>query len=191
MLDVGYVVTNNLIDTLKFKLGAILTEPQLKTIVKGAIIGPSSGMNDKGKAVSFSFARGDDNSTLPWQCFHPGALVEYVRNETRAVGTTQSKQEGESRSKGLQLGDESDPLLVLLDALMNKVSSITMIERDEIEPDLPLSKYSLDSLVSVELRHWIRRETSVELPLPKIVSAGTLRALATHILAQREVSLKK
>ena len=74
---------------------------------------------------------------------------------------------------------------------MDKVSSITMIERDDIEPDAPLANYSLDSLVSVELRNWIRRETGVELPLPKIVNAGNLRALATHILAQREAGAKK
>lgn len=74
---------------------------------------------------------------------------------------------------------------------MDKVSSITMIERDEIEPDAPLSNYSLDSLVSVELRNWIRRETSVEVPLPKIVNSGNLRALATHILSQKKGGQKK
>jgi len=42
-----------------------------------------------------------------------------------------------------------------------------MIDRDEVEPDTPLSNYSLDSLVSVELRNWIRRQTGVELALPR------------------------
>ena len=74
---------------------------------------------------------------------------------------------------------------------MDKVSSITMIERDEIEPDAPLVNYSLDSLVSVELRTWIRRETGVELTLPRIVNAEHLRALARHILSQRETSIRK
>ncbi|CAM1509651.1 Fc.00g033900.m01.CDS01 [Cosmosporella sp. VM-42] len=191
VLDVGYVADRDLTDKLKGSLGAVLSEQHLRTVIKGAIIGPSSGLHEKGKAVSFSFARGDDGSTLPWQSFHPRALVDYIRTETRADGTSHSGRGSDLRSKGLHLSSESDPQLVLLNALMNKVSGITMIERDEIEPDTPLSNYSLDSLVSVELRNWIRRETGVELPLPKIVHAGNLRGLTTHILSQREATLKK
>jgi acyl carrier protein len=65
-----------------------------------------------------------------------------------------------------------------------------MIERDEIEADAPLSNYRLDSLVSVELRNWIRRETTVDLATPKIVGASNLRSLATYVLSQREAAVK-
>lgn len=94
-------------------------------------------------------------------------------------------------NKGLQLTNGGDPLTALLSALMNKVSSITMIERDEIEADAPLSNYGLDSLVSVELRNWIRRETSVELAPSKIANTANLRALATFILGQIDAGTKK
>ncbi len=191
VLDVGYVADRNLTDKLKDSLGAVLSEAHLRTVIKGAIFGPSSGLNRAGKAISFSYARGDDSSTLPWQCFHPRALVDYIRAESRAQGTVEPGQGGDSNSKALRMNKESDPLLFLLEVLMDKVSSITMIERDEIEPDAPLSNYSLDSLVSVELRNWIRRETGVDLPLSKIVNAGNLGALAAHVLSQREASLKK
>ncbi|KPM39275.1 Lovastatin diketide synthase LovF [Neonectria ditissima] len=191
VLDVGYVADRDLEGTLTNSLGAVLSLGDLRTVVKGAILGPSSGLNRDGKAISFSYARGDDSSTLPWQCFHPRALVNYIRADSRADGTTEASQ-GAAKSKGLQLtlADASDPLAALLAVLMDKVSSITMIERDEIEADAPLSNYSLDSLVSVELRNWIRRETGVDLQLPKIVNAANLRALATHILAQREAGGK-
>lgn len=189
VLDVGYVADRDLEGKLTNSLGAVLSLPNLRTVMKGAIIGQNSGLNRDGKAISFSYARGDDSSTLPWQCFHPRALVDYIRTETRADGTSTADCNGrEGASKGgLQLANESDPLTALLTVLMDRVSSITMIERDEIEADAPLSNYSLDSLVSVELRNWIRRETGVELPLPRIVNAANLRALATYILEQREV----
>ncbi|KAF1730467.1 Nonribosomal peptide synthetase 14 [Beauveria bassiana] len=61
-----------------------------------------------------------------------------------------------------------------------------MIERDEVHADAPLRNYGLDSLISVELRNWIRRQTKVELPLPRIVGAKNLRTLAQNILAQKE-----
>ena len=96
-------------------------------------------------------------------------------------------QDGGAHLNGLQASNGDAPLL---GALMDKVSSITMIERDEVEPDAPLAAYGLDSLVSVELRNWIRRETGVETPLPTITRAENLRALATYILSQREASHK-
>ncbi|KAJ3545058.1 hypothetical protein NM208_g2700 [Fusarium decemcellulare] len=190
VLDVGYVIDHNLEDTLTSNWGAVLSLAHLQTVIKGCIIGPSSGMNRDGKAISFSYTKGDDSSTLPWQCFHPRALVDYISAETRADNTADATGDGHAKSKSLQLNGD-DPLSALLAALMDRVSSITMIERDEIEADAPLSNYSLDSLVSVELRNWIKRETGVELQLPKIVNAGNLRALATHILDQREAGTKK
>lgn len=79
----------------------------------------------------------------------------------------------------------ADPLTGLIEALITKVSAMTMIERDEVVADGPLVSYGLDSLVSVELRNWIRRETGVDLALTAITQAANLRALATQILSQR------
>ncbi|KAK7756454.1 putative PKS/NRPS-like protein biosynthetic cluster [Diatrype stigma] len=184
VLDVGYVADRNLTETLKSSLGATLTEAHLRTLVKGAIIGPSSGLNRGGKAVSFTFASGNDSSALAWQCFHPVALVQRMNSKQHNPRSNGAGQSNEAHWNGLQNGTSSDPLLNLLEALISKVSSITMIERDEVEADAPLANYSLDSLVSVELRNWIRRETGVDLQLPSIVGAANLRALATYILSQ-------
>jgi acyl carrier protein len=76
----------------------------------------------------------------------------------------------------------------LIEALISKVSAMTMIEREDVRADVPLASYSLDSLVSVELRNWIRRETTVELALSAILQAENLQALAEQILAQRNGS---
>lgn len=188
VLDIGYVADRDLTETLKHSLRTTLTGAHIRTIVKGAIIGPSSGLNHDGKAISFNFASGDDRTTLPWQSFHPKALVGLIEAEQRSPETNGESKDADTRSTALRIANDGDPLLCLLDALTTKVSSITMIDRDEVEPDAPLSDYSLDSLVSVELRNWIRRETGVRLPLPKIVGAGNLRALAAYILSQNEVS---
>lgn len=186
MLDVGYAADHGLTEALKVSLGATLTEADVHTAVKGAIIGPSSGLNRDGKAISFRFTSGDDPNTLGWQYYHPLALAERINVKQRSAEADSSGQGRDGRVR--RPGDAwSGSPSGLLDALMDKVSSITMIERDEVEPDAPLSDYSLDSLVSVELRNWIRRETGVDLALPKIVGAANLRALATHILSQREV----
>lgn len=191
VLGVGYVADHDLTDSLKSSLGATLTEPHLRTLIKGAVMGSSSGLvSHDGRVISFSFASGDDGTTEAWQAFHPRALVQRINAESRnsaSYGNGSGAHQdggGDTRSTGLRNANGGDPSVNLLDALISKVSSITMIERDEIEADAPLATYGLDSLVSVELRNWIRRETGVDLPLPNIVGAENLRALAAHILSQ-------
>lgn len=186
MLDVGYAVKAGLIEHLKSALGATLTEADLHTTIKGAIIGPSSGLNRNGRAIAFRNPSGEDLNKLGWRYFHPLTLLERVNAQLRSAESEGSSQGRDTHLNGLRAASNGDPLLGLLETLMNRVSAITMIERDEIEPDAPISKYGLDSLVSVELRNWIRRETSVELLLPRIVGAANLRALATHILSLKE-----
>lgn len=182
MLDVGYVVDRNLTEQLQSSLGASLNEVHLRTLVKGAIIGSSSGLVFNGKAASFVPEKRNYTGSLSWQCFNPRDFGRLIHGNQRASGAKGDKQGG-NRSVDANSGD---PFEDLLNALMSKVSSITMIERDEVEADVPLARYSLDSLVSVELRNWIRRETGVDLALPKIVRAPNLRALATEIAVQQK-----
>jgi acyl carrier protein len=183
VLDVGYVADRNLTETLKTSLGATLTQAQMHTLVKGAIIGPSSNLNHNGNALSLTFVSGEDSITRPWQCFRPRSLVQLMKSQnTIAAIDASGPDRAPTRPNGLSHASTAD----LLDALISKVSSITMIDRDEVEPDAPLANYSLDSLVSVELRNWIRRETRVDLSLPKIVGAPNLRALAEQVRSLRD-----
>lgn len=79
-----------------------------------------------------------------------------------------------------------DPLAGLIEALITKVAAMTMLDRDEVGVDTALASFSLDSLVSVESRNWIRRETGVDLLLSSIMQAESLRAMATEIMEKRK-----
>ncbi|KAK6829682.1 polyketide synthase [Apiospora arundinis] len=72
----------------------------------------------------------------------------------------------------------------LMNALTNKVATITMMDIEEVTPERELDDYGLDSLISVELRNWIKRESGVDLPLNAIVEAENLQALADDILSR-------
>ena len=111
---------------------------------------------------------------------HQGRDISYA--------ITQPSQGSALQSKGTQSSNKSDPQLVLLGTMVNKVFSIIMLE---LEPNTPLSSYNLDSFVSVELRNWIRRVTGVELQFPNIVNTVNFWALARPILSHRKVSLKR
>ncbi|KAK8913222.1 Highly reducing polyketide synthase ZEA2 [Metarhizium anisopliae] len=181
VLDVGYVADRNRTEELKESLGACLSRPHLEVLMRGAIIGSSSGLNFQGKAMSFHLETGAGTDGVAWQCYNARDFRRIARTE-QAGQAAGSDTQGKRRSQGLGDASSEGYSENLLGALMDKVSSITMIDRDEVEADAPLANYSLDSLVSVELRNWIRRETGVDLPLAKLVRSANLRAVAAYIV---------
>ncbi|THW23325.1 putative polyketide synthase [Aureobasidium pullulans] len=187
VLDVGYVAQNDLSESLKQTLGATLTMADIRTAVKGAIFGKSSPFHHDGKIAAFKmYLDGQAVQNGPWKYFHP------VHTKERLIAeASKRKKAGVEGDTGLSTASwtaAEDPLTGLLEALISKVSAMTMIEREDVRGDVPLASYSLDSLVSVELRNWIRRETSVELALSAILQAENLQALAENILIQREAA---
>ena len=67
---------------------------------------------------------------------------------------------------------------LVYDGLVDKVSAILMIEKDEIDGRQPIAAYGLDSLVAVEIRNWVTRETGASLQVLELLSSGSLIALS-------------
>lgn len=185
VLDVGYVADNNLSDILKQTLGAAITMADIRAMFQGVLIGPSSPFVHNGRVTALKmYIGGQAVQNRSWRYLHPVLAKERLKNERHSRGKAGAV--GGTDVTSASWTDAEDPLPGFTEALITKVSAMTMIERDEVLPDAPLASYSLDSLVSVELRNWIRRETTVELTLGAITQAGSLRVLATDILAQRK-----
>ncbi|KAK8080384.1 hypothetical protein PG997_008202 [Apiospora hydei] len=197
VLDVGYVASNNLSDLLQQTLGATLTMADICTLVGGAVLA-SSPLHRDAKAIACTFyLDGQPIRDGPWDYIHPVYARERVKEEAAKKKRMMLKNgEGAAHMDGLHSstnGDSKpwqqvvdDPLPGLIEALIIKVAAMTMLDRDDVGADAPLASLSLDSLVSVELRNWIRREAGVELVLSAITGAESLRALAMEILAQRK-----
>ncbi|KAG5988633.1 hypothetical protein E4U52_006354, partial [Claviceps spartinae] len=118
----------------------------------------------------------------PWEYIHPVHVVERLKLD--------KLKQKYGRGAAADLHSTSwttaeNPLEGLTEALITKVTAMAIMDREEIQSDEPVASYNLDSLVSVELRNWIRRETGVELLLSSITQAASLRSLATEILEKR------
>ncbi|KAI0456999.1 putative polyketide synthase [Xylaria acuta] len=186
VLDVGYVAANNLSEMLKESLGATLTMADIRTIIKGIIMGRSSPFHHNSKAAAFRmYLDGQPIQDGPWKYFHPVHTKERLKAERKKRGKTGGGGLGSDMYSTLWTSAD-DPVVGLTEALITKVSAMIMMDRDDVGAEVPLGSYGLDSLVSVELRNWIRRETDVELPLSAITQAENLQSLAANILAQRE-----
>ncbi|KAI1147950.1 putative polyketide synthase [Nemania diffusa] len=190
VLDVGYVADNNLTELLKGSLGATLTMSDIRTIVKGIVMGESSPFHHNNKAAVFRmYLNGQPVQDGPWRYFHPVHTKEKLKAERQKKATAGGGGMGSNMYSTLWTAAEN-PLDGLTEALITKISAMIMMDRDEVGAEVPLASYGLDSLVSVELRNWIRRETEVELPLSAITQAENLRSLAADIIARREGAQK-
>nr|POF16687.1 highly reducing polyketide synthase azab [Quercus suber] len=172
---VGIAFDRGIVEHLQGTVGASINEDQLFTLIHGAIIGPSSGLNTHGRGLSCTLASKTEADDLPWEHISPLSVIGRLRN--RAGGVDPSSKE----SKKLQGHLHNASPELLLEALGDKVSSITRIDRDEITPDRSLLDYGLDSLFSLELRNWIRRQLNVDMALKDIIAAPNLKTLVQRI----------
>ena len=73
---------------------------------------------------------------------------------------------------------------LIVGGLTEKLCSLLMLQEEDIDASRPLRDQGLDSLVMVELRNWISKETEVGIGLVEIMEASTLGALA-EVMGQK------
>lgn len=66
--------------------------------------------------------------------------------------------------------------------LVDKVSAILMIAKNDMDGRQPIAVYGLDSLVAVEIRNWITRETDASLQVLELLSSSSLVALSQLVV---------
>lgn len=69
-------------------------------------------------------------------------------------------------------------------AIAGKLSEMFVIPETDIDEQMPLSKYGVDSLVAVELRNWLVAQTRSEMSIFDVLGSPSLLGLAQKI-AQR------
>jgi acyl carrier protein len=179
VVGIRYAADQQINDQLKSSLGLTMDEQQVYTAVKGAIIGPSSGLNTNGCSLVATVI--PSNEIRPWQHFNPTYGLSSAVPDSEGTGSKPGRNKTSTLMADVR--SSSEPLEYLQGALKDKVSVMTMINRDDIHIARSLAGLGLDSLVSVELRNWIRREFGAELPLTAIMGAGNLKGLSEKILA--------
>ncbi|KAI4860430.1 short chain dehydrogenase-domain-containing protein [Hypoxylon rubiginosum] len=75
---------------------------------------------------------------------------------------------------------------LLVNALGAKLSDIFNIPLSDIDPELPLSRYGVDSLVGVELRNWISSTVKAKVSVFEILQSASLNEFALLVAGKRE-----
>lgn len=80
---------------------------------------------------------------------------------------------------------------LLVNALGAKLSDIFNIPLSDIDPELPLSRYGVDSLVGVELRNWISSTVKAKVSVFEILQSASLNEFALLVAGKSEYMTSK
>lgn len=80
-----------------------------------------------------------------------------------------------------------DAQSVVCNGLTNKISSVLMLELEEMDVTASLSNYALDSLVAIEVRNFITREFEANLQVLELLSSGSIETLAQDICTKSKL----
>ncbi|KAL9069654.1 MAG: hypothetical protein Q9157_006082 [Trypethelium eluteriae] len=71
---------------------------------------------------------------------------------------------------------------VAMDGLMEKLSRVMMIPREDLVPQKQLKDYGFDSLVSAEVRNWLTKELEVNISMPVLLGFPSIASLVERIV---------
>ncbi|KAI1744483.1 reducing type I polyketide synthase [Xylaria scruposa] len=73
------------------------------------------------------------------------------------------------------------------EAVVAKLSDVFVLQKSDINPGLPLSKYGVDSLVAVELRNWLVPNARTEMSIFDLMGSSSLTELAASVVKRSKV----
>ncbi|PMD36739.1 BcPKS8, polyketide synthase [Hyaloscypha variabilis F] len=76
---------------------------------------------------------------------------------------------------------------VVCAGLLNKLPSVLMLEKEDMDVTRSLSNYALDSLVAIEVRNYITREFEANLQVLELLSSGSIETLAKAICVKSKL----
>ncbi|KAK3682255.1 polyketide synthase [Podospora appendiculata] len=71
--------------------------------------------------------------------------------------------------------------------LVDKISSVLMLDAEDMDVTRSLSHYPLDSLVAIEIRNFITREFEANLQVLELLSSGSIQTLAKGVCAKSKI----
>ncbi|KAK5651402.1 hypothetical protein OQA88_12490 [Cercophora sp. LCS_1] len=76
---------------------------------------------------------------------------------------------------------------VVCRGLVDKISSVLMLDAEEMDVTRSLSHYHLDSLVAIEIRNFITREFEANMQVLELLSSGSIQTLAKGVCAKSKI----
>jgi zearalenone synthase (highly reducing iterative type I polyketide synthase) len=103
----------------------------------------------------------------------------------------------ETLTSSLSLGEQlkgvtsiAEASKLVLDALVAEVAKLMQVDTGEIDTNKALYSHGVDSLVAVDMAHWIKKEIGADVVLSDITATVPITSFAKDITAKSKVSWK-
>ena len=148
----------------------------------------------------------DDSQVIVGPNFHAFAGDSAMKHDRRfgtlRIASQQNLQSGaakdpasSSKAALLQALAASNTLeeatAVLVDAMGHKLAFIFSIPLSDIDPELPITRYGVDSLVAVELRNWVSTTVKAKVSVFEILQSASLTEFAALASSKSELLATK
>jgi hypothetical protein len=175
--DVGYLAENT--ERKELVMDAMgsegVNEVELHALIAAAISGKTSSSCSNHCITGLDIASGSQAPT--WMLD-----TKFSRIRPTDLDTAAKSAKISLRQSLKQASSARDAEALVYSGLVDKVSTVLMIVKDEIDGRQPIAAYGLDSLVAVEIRNWITRETEASLQVLELLSSGSLIALSQLVV---------
>ncbi|KAJ4376392.1 hypothetical protein N0V83_001675 [Neocucurbitaria cava] len=187
--DVGYVVEKAAKkEKLRVQEFKHIKEEEMLALIELAIREPKSGHIVTGLDSDFDLKEWEAEDSTPFFAKDPVlSHLDYLRPHLHTSSTTQTSTDGAvSTTLSLSAQLASAPSAeqaknYILTALLKKLSRSLMMDPSELDATRSMSAYGTDSLVAVEMKNWIQRETKVGVSVFEILQASSIGGLVEKI----------
>ncbi|XXH03851.1 hypothetical protein Hte_010257 [Hypoxylon texense] len=118
------------------------------------------------------------------------AYFNHARGKSGTAGSSRNEDPGDLFR---QAGSVDQAAMVVVASLTKKLARALSIQSDEADTSKPLHAFGVDSLVAVELRNWISKEFSADVPVSELMGGRSVAAIgelvATVRLSSQNVKL--
>lgn len=181
--DVGYVAENASVQQSLEKLGFEgVKEAELMAMLHSAIAEP---LRTTKPAYTISgLGTYKENELRPaltnprFSHFRRMGTHNLARSSSSSATATGGSEIDTLHTALRQAASVEEATETICEALMEKMTTLLMVPREEISPKKPMTEYGMDSLVAVQMRAWVAAAMAAPVSILELLANGEVRALA-------------
>ena len=193
VLEIGYVADRPELQAAMQSAGVTLSvalnRADVLALIKLAVSGQMDKSADHQCVVGLTFE--NYNPQNPAYLWATEARFSHLRQsasvsrDANAIGGANTHVTVKQALKSARTPD--DAVKAVLEALGTKISDVTSVPRDEISSEKSIVALGIDSLIAVEIRGWIVRETEATISTMEMMTASSMKDMAALVVKKSKL----
>lgn len=123
----------------------------------------------------------------PWYFSKPrfGALA--ITSSSTSPTSSGNTAASSITSRLKEAGSKDLAVEIITEGLVGKVAEILRMPPSEVDPERPMYRYGVDSLVALEVRNWISKEMQSSVALLEVLAAVPMKVFAATIAEKSKI----